>query len=286
MRYHFFKPSPVLQPYIDYYFAVENSSDDALQTDIVPLKVYPAPHPQMAFNFGDTTYEQVGRKEKAISPDMAVSGYFTTPVEYYTGKNTGAIMVGFRPMGIKAFVPFPIGEVNNVNLPLEDIYGAAVKEVEEQLRECHTMEQRIQRIENWFCSVLRPLKKDDMAAYAIDLINKGQGIITVRTVANKCAIGKKQFERRFKDATGITPKLFSRIVRFQHVFNHLSNGNLRMVEKALEGGFYDQSHFIREFKEFTGLSPKEYVFSVNRSEAGMYFEKMTESNTMYKVMYE
>jgi len=81
-------------------------------------------------------------------------------------------------------------------------------------------------------------------------------------LANDYFLSERQFERQFRKFSGFSPKLFSRIVRFQSALTQYGNNEKSLTEIALETGYYDQSHFIHDFKEFSGYHPKQY-FSGN-----------------------
>ncbi len=68
----------------------------------------------------------------------------------------------------------------------------------------------------------------------------------------------RQFERKFKQFSGFSPKLFSRIIRFQSAIKKYDDKKMPLTEIAYECGYYDQSHFIHDFKEFSGYSPMQY----------------------------
>jgi transcriptional regulator GlxA family with amidase domain len=73
-------------------------------------------------------------------------------------------------------------------------------------------------------------------------------------------LGRRQLERNFLVATGLTPKLLTRIVRFQNTLNRIENSSdPSLTGIAYASGFYDQSHFIKDFKEFSGFNPREYI---------------------------
>ena len=81
--------------------------------------------------------------------------------------------------------------------------------------------------------------------------------------ARHCGLARRQFERRFKECTGFPPALFQRIARFQRTYRMLEDGTATsLTDIALAGGYFDQSHFIREFKRFSGLNPRDYFIKV------------------------
>src|SRR5262249_45351761 len=79
--------------------------------------------------------------------------------------------------------------------------------------------------------------------------------ISVSATARHAGLSMRQFERRFREAVGISPKLFSRMQRFQHVFHALEGPHTDWVTEAIRCGYFDQAHLIRDFREFTGATP-------------------------------
>ena len=80
---------------------------------------------------------------------------------------------------------------------------------------------------------------------------------TVGELAYKFNLSKRQFERKFKEYSGLEPKLFSRIARFKRAYNICQNKNQTLLQTALECGYFDQAHFNHEFKAFAGFPPSE-----------------------------
>jgi transcriptional regulator GlxA family with amidase domain len=79
--------------------------------------------------------------------------------------------------------------------------------------------------------------------------------MSVGALADRAGLSARQFERRFRQAVGIPPKLFSRMQRFQRVFPALASAGGRWADAAMRCGYYDQAHLIRDFREFAGKPP-------------------------------
>jgi AraC-like DNA-binding protein len=91
------------------------------------------------------------------------------------------------------------------------------------------------------------------------LIHQSDGNISLKNIQKDLQLSERSFERRFKQCVGVSPKLFSRICRFQASLAQLrKNGYNKLSDIAYENEYADQSHFIRAFKEFAGFSPVQY----------------------------
>ena len=104
---------------------------------------------------------------------------------------------------------------------------------------------------------------------SISHIIEARGLVNVRHLAREYFLSERQFERKFKEFAGFSPKTYSRIIRFQAALKEYGR-NKSLTDIAMDCGYYDQSHFINDFREFTGYNPKVY-FS-GRAEGSEYLE--------------
>ncbi|MEN7547251.1 AraC family transcriptional regulator [Rapidithrix thailandica] len=136
--------------------------------------------------------------------------------------------------------------------------GQPDRGVNEKMAMATTVQQRVAVLTDYFKLQLRDkYTKDPVMSGAIQYIKQHKGMVNIRELASEFCLSQKQFERRFKSFTSFTPKLYSRVTRFDAAFMAcLSNGSL--AEVAYTHGYYDQAHFIHEFKKFSGFSPQKY----------------------------
>jgi methylphosphotriester-DNA--protein-cysteine methyltransferase len=114
--------------------------------------------------------------------------------------------------------------------------------------------------ECFLLSRLDERRADQMIAHAIQKIKSASGNIKVKNLADNMAISLDPFEKRFRRVTGISPKQFSDTVRFRSLINQFS-ATESLTELALEAGYFDQAHFIKDFRTFTGMSPQQFFKS-------------------------
>lgn len=155
----------------------------------------------------------------------------------------------------------PINELYGLTISLANLIATpAVKELEDQLTERYDVPDMIRLIEVFLVKQLKDAKPDLLIEKAVHLIRNAVGNISMRSLADTLCIGPDAFEKRFRRMVGCTSKQFAYITRMKHfIFNKISNSKL--TEPALAAGFYDHSHFNREFKQFTGLTPSEFFRS-------------------------
>lgn len=169
-----------------------------------------------------------------------------------------------HPAGLQPFIDFDVDNFTGSTLTMSEVWGKDGEKLEADMLACTTNEQRIAVLETFLLSKRQALKIDNAPVeYCVDAMLKSVGDIAIDSLADELEIGKRQLERRFTAAVGISPKLLARIIRFQNVLQLIESNEFKnFTSIAYEGGFYDQAHFIRDFKDFTGLNPKQY-FSEN-----------------------
>jgi transcriptional regulator GlxA family with amidase domain len=134
-----------------------------------------------------------------------------------------------------------------------------------------TNEARIAIISEFLAQKLDSNTRELPVLYrAVHTVLANNGTLTVDSLAAEHGISKRQFERRFKDLAGLSPKLYSRVIRFQAATQFKLNGTRDLTEIAYASGYYDQSHFINDFREFSGYTPKQYFW--NTAEGTQYID--------------
>lgn len=172
---------------------------------------------------------------------------------------TQMLGIRFRPGGITAFTRMPVYELTNRIVPLtiaETFFDGAFYE---RLSDFSTMKERITNIENYLLNqlpyVLTPEKR---ITNTIEYIRKVNGLTSLRQMADIACLSERQLERQFKASVGVAPKKFCRIVKFRHTLKYLRHWPQdSLYSAALECGYFDHSHLIKEFKEFGGKVPGE-----------------------------
>jgi AraC-like DNA-binding protein len=282
MKYRYILPSEPLKDYIDYYLIIEQANGDNK-----PVEVFPSPQAEMVFTYGDAhaSYSVIGTGEEHLTNDYAISGFFTQKATYRNQHNLGVIMVGFKPWGIQPFTGFSVSEITDYNLSLKDVYPAKIRVLEDEIRFVKSAEERIAVIERFLLDMLRYPKNDRLIRESIIYINQSQGQATIKSLAKKFHLCEKQFKRRFVQSVGIQPKLFSRIVRFQHVLTLLNSMQVGLLDVAIRSGFYDEAHFIREFERFAVTTPKQYLINNQPTALGEYMDEQLKKSLFYNIIY-
>jgi AraC-like DNA-binding protein len=146
----------------------------------------------------------------------------------------------------------------NLSLSLDDIFDKiSIVEVEEKLAIANTDKLRVKIVEQFLVSQLKDIQTDKLIVEAVKLIYQSNGTIRIKELNEKLFISQSPFEKRFRKVVGTTAKKFASIVRFNAVLDNL-NETKTLTEICYENNFFDQAHFIKDFKQFTGDTPEHF----------------------------
>lgn len=283
MRYNCLKPSKQLQNYIDYFLVLE-SHDSAHQNQI---EVFPTVQMEMTFTFGASNSSKVqhGISDQKMAFDHSINGFSTTKKTYTNEADLGVIMVGFKPGCLQNFVNFHLLDILNDCVDLNELWPKDIPFIETNFRSQNTDNERISTIENLLLSKLIKREKDLLVDGAIHQIIQSKGNVPIHELAKNYFLSQKQFTRRFTNQVGCTPKLFSRIVRFQHILAMIRRPENSLTEVALKGGYFDQAHFIKEFRYFTTENPISFQHHSLQTELGNFFTEYSKMSNFYNSAY-
>jgi len=248
------EPIGILKRYIKNYYLVE--IDNSI--DFMPReRVFPCGNVTLVFHYGSPSKFKKRNSSEYIESNLVICGQQTSYYDLSLSGKTGMILIVFKPHGVKSFFNFPINELLNENLSLQDLTKNEAIELEDKLFNSKNNKQRITHLENFLTKRLILNRDFERIEHAIKIIENSNGQIKTQVLAQEVCLGIKQFERTFSKHIGINPKKFISIVRFQNVIQMKKKyNNAKMYQLAFDNGYYDQSHFINDFKNLTGLAPR------------------------------
>ena len=252
-QFNIIYPSLALSPYIKHYWILEIDSN--MQ---VGERTLATGNMQLIFHRKERLFSTLSND---FQPQAFISGQSSGYSDVASDGNLSMIVVVFRPYGIKALFPMSMMEFQNKNIPVEDIGDNALKELGKKIMTTHDNTKCIELIEEFLLKRINGFNDFNFKRVynAIQLINQ-QIDIKISNLAQSVYLSQKQFNRVFTDYVGTSPKEFARIVRFQQVLYMLEkNAEINLTQLAADCGFYDQPHFIKEFKTLSGYTPSEFL---------------------------
>lgn len=215
---------------------------------------------EMIFHYGDLYKQYTGKENSIIQPSCFVIGQLTQPLEIEPTGETGIFSVRFHPQGFLPYATIPIKEMQNKAVPLEQLFGKDGQEIEQKILNAETTQDRIELIEKFLSNHLADTETIDcIVKSTVETILTANGQLPIDELSKQVNINRRQLERKFSSAIGLSPKQLSKTIRLQATLKILLNKQFTsLTALAYEGDYYDQAHFIKDFKEFTGLTPKEF----------------------------
>ena len=191
-------------------------------------------------------------------PGAVLAGPYSQYAMLDTSKPEVVMGAHFRPGGAYAFLPMPAGALHNLDVNVEDVWGADVaREVHGRLAAAPTAEQKFAIFERALLRQARTLERGACIEWAVRELTRGRG---VAAVTDAIGMSSRGFIDAFRRETGYTPKVFARIQRFQRLLRLIHHRDrVDWAGVALACGYYDQPHLIRDFRAFSGLSPSAYL---------------------------
>ncbi len=177
--------------------------------------------------------------------------------------DTATVLVVFREMGAANFIRQPLHELFGESLSLEYFFSAqAIRDIRERLGAAVDDAERIGMVEDFLIGHLNGRAADLLVSKALEYIYRSKGTIRIRDLASILYTSQSPLEKRFRAVTGASPKKLATIVRVRNMMEAVQGGDTRGMD-YLEA-YYDQAHFIKEFKKFTGMTPDEYTRSLRK----------------------
>lgn len=241
-------PRKELRPYVRYYWTLKCEE---------PFKVltFPIGCPQMIFHRGSPLYIPEIRQSQSR---FTISGQVNFPAHILSDGSLEMIVAVFYPHTVGMFIDTPPSAFYNQEISGYDVENIQLTQLADRIFECHDSESAILLMEQWLTARIKTSLNFRRigAALSVMLFNPSTQVDRLAEIA---CLGKKQFERVFRESVGMNPKEYGRIVRFQHALRMMQLGSRDYADVAYASGYSDQSHFIRDFRQFSGLTPRQLV---------------------------
>ncbi|MBT1705139.1 AraC family transcriptional regulator [Chryseosolibacter indicus] len=270
LKYETFRPHPHLESLIKCYWTLEVPPHGDYQKQLI----IPDGCIEMIFILGDDVRRYTSKKKFIIQPRELVLGQITEPFFIEPTGYVNSFAVRFYPYGFANFVLMPIRKLANRETPLEVLFGNSAQELAQKIRKATDTRKRIKIVEAFLLNKLKDKAIiDNVVKSTIDAMLLTKGSTTINSILKNSLGKRRQIERRFVEKVGISPKKLGKVIRLQAVLKMLLNRKSEKLTRiAYDNEYYDQAHFIKDFKEFTGTTPKAFLQD----------GKMLLSSTIYK----
>jgi len=219
---------------------------------------------QLIVNLREEELRVYDRQDHRCSQSLGVSLISGTHSRFAvidTASQASTVGVHFKAGGAQPFLGVSAGEMRDANVPLDALWGTKATELRDRLLEAQTPEVRFGVLKRaLLVQVTRPLTHHPAVAFALREFQGMTRTRTVKEVSKRTGLSQRRFIQLFREEVGLTPKLFCRIRRFQEVIRLVgSERHVEWAELALRCGYFDQAHFVHDFRAFSGTTPTNYL---------------------------
>lgn len=241
-----YQPREELRPYVRYYWVLESDEPFSVLT-------FPIGCPQMIFHGRSPLFipELSSRQDK-----FTISGQVNFPAHIASDGDTEMIVAVFYPHTIGMFIDTPPSAFYNQEISGYDIGNKQLNLLADRIFDCADSETAVSLIEKWLTARIAPSLNIERIGTSLTALLRSPSI-SIENLAGIACLGKKQYGRLFRECVGMNPKEYGRIVRFQRALRMMQLGSRDYTGIAYATGYADQSHFIREFRQFSGITPKQ-----------------------------
>jgi len=257
MFYKKFTPPKHLQPYVECFYVWEVEAHQPFFVESPP-----SAFGSMVFNYGAPYSVQNTKYNLNVVPQSFIAGQATRSYKLNLSGKIGMVGIVFRPTAMSTLFNLPIAELTDERIGMNDILkGSEIKDLQDKIVEAANNQERISLLMQFI--TIRLMKNEsrfDRIDFVANKIVDAKGIINVGDFSNDLFMCRRQFERKFFQKVGLSPKYYGRIRRLGYLCSLIA-GKRQVNWKNIffDCGYYDQAHFIKDFSEFLDRTPTEYI---------------------------
>lgn len=271
MDYQTFQPHLHLASLISCYWTLEVPADHNSQKQ----RIVPDGCIEMAFILGDDIKRYTSGNQFILQPRAMVLGQTIEPFYIEPTGYVNTFAIRFYPYGFANFVTEPIKNLANKETPLGLLFDATIaSELEQKIIKAKDAEERIDIVEEFFLERLNDQSTvENIVKRTVDALLLAKGNTSIKTILQEDLSKRRQLERKFVKQIGVSPKQLGKLIRLQTALKMLINKEEESLTSiAYKSEYYDQSHFIKDFKELTGTNPKEFLGNENMTLSALFYE--------------
>jgi len=271
MNYQTYTPRKELASIVKFYWTLEVPFDPKNQKQ----KIVPDGCIEMTFNFGAKIKRYTSDKDFILHPNAMVMGQRTKSFDILPTGDVDTFAICFYPIGFANLVKMPLENLVDKETPISELFGQAEADaLEQQLFQAIGTRQRIDITEAFFLQILNEKNTiSTIVKSTVDALLKTNGTAPINVLLHDDISKRRQLERHFKKQIGISPKQLGRAIRLQATLNLLLNKETAtLTEIAYESEYFDQNHFIKDFKDLVGVTPKEFLGNENMAISALFYK--------------
>jgi AraC-like DNA-binding protein len=249
------RPSPALRPYLGFYTGYR-------QRGLAPRvhRGLPSPYLTLIVTIDEplAVVAHPDPRQAAARYDALLGGLHLAPAMIAHGGAQSGVQVAVNPLGCRALLGLPAGELASIDVDAADVLGAVVAELQDRIRCAATWRQRFAAVDAVLARRLRPGDVAPEVVRAWDRLFGAGGAVPIGAVAADVGWSARHLAERFRAETGLRPKEAARVIRFDRARRRLTAGT-SLAALASDTGYFDQAHLAREFRALAGCPPSAWL---------------------------
>ena len=253
MRYQEYKPPIELASLVKLFWVFENRSNLP-----IPETIVADGFPELIFHFHSPFAEIDAAGEFVRQPTAVVCGQLTRPLILHSAPDAGMIGIRFKPNGLAPFLSTSMQSLTDARVSAEELFD--VDQLADEILESSNDAQRVAACTRFLIRSINYDRENVCVRRAVDKIILTHGRISVESLTALTGRSRRSLELAFEKEVGVSPKMYCRITRFRHLIDTASNSQSgNWAQRAIDSGFFDQSHLIRNFRRFAGDTPTSFL---------------------------
>ena len=256
MLYKKYRPAEILGDFVECYFVWEGNPEKPIAVESPPNALC-----SLVFNYGDEYRISNQKYRKRVVPASFVSGQALGNYTLHLKGRVGTVGIAFKPATVFHFYGIPMYELTDERICFSEICPESCKELHGSIRSTQGNQEKVQLLEDYLLRILKRPKYGEAAIIeSANAIFDDKGKANITALLDKVPMSRRNFERKFLEEVGISPKTYAKIRRFGYTCSLMAgNRDVNLMDALHHGGYYDQSHFIKDFKYFSGRTPRRYA---------------------------
>lgn len=259
MIYQHIEPLTSLSHYIKSLWLIDSGADTSLSKQ----KIIPDGYPELIFHYGDRFNIKItGTWE--LQEQCLLAGQIRNHFHLENTGKSGMIGMKLMPYTLSKLFDLDMSLFKDKVVPLASVQSELLRSFTQLIPSLEDKDEFIESIQSLISERSMQVNGNETSCeIAVKKILESKGSMSIAQLCEFINISERQLERQFLKRVGVSPKLYARIIRFSYIFELMQKQDQSWSDLVYQSGFYDQSHFIKNFKEFTGEDPSAYGFDEN-----------------------
>ncbi|WP_026969177.1 AraC family transcriptional regulator [Algoriphagus terrigena] len=272
MNYQTYQPNAYLNSLVKCFWTLEVPAEYSSEKQ----RIIPDGCMELIFILGDDIKRYTSEDEFIIQPRAIVVGQITEPFTIQPVGYVHCFATRFYPYGLANFIPTTLKNLENKETPFADLLErTAANDLEQKIIHAADTQERIELIEAFLLNKLNEKTTiDAIVKSTVDALMATSGSVPINAILKEDPSKRRQLERNFLKQIGVSPKQLGKMIRLQTALKLMLNQKTEtFTEIAYESEYYDQNHFIKDFREFTGITPREFLSDEQMRLSSIFYSK-------------